>query len=394
VNYESQTKAGYLNRQYAKYGSTDPMFRYDPYIGANGRGADYQAFRMDSAHRITAPFMVKDVLSVVPRAGYRATWWSDSGDPDTLWRSASDEALYRGIAEVGVSFSARAHASLNENWQHIFEPYLDYSFQDAHFGEGDENRGYVFDNYDGSVDWLDQFGFEGRGLPHSWHGIRPGVRNYLRKKNENGTTSEFLATDIYAAIPFLDESYQKGKPLPGYPQKPEDGFYNRTDCVVPGFMMRFTPSNRMSFSSRTEYDIDTEKVAYADINMEHMISHDFRWNMGYIGRDHRLWDYLPSQRDRWNYQYSNIIRFGFEHTVCDWFAWSPFVRWDARRNELDETGVWFDYLLDCIGFRLSLNYVNGLRRIDGSKFDSDFNVVFAVYLRALGPGSMLDVGKF
>ena len=38
VNYESQTRAGYLNRQYAKYGSEDPMFRYLPTSGGTGAG--------------------------------------------------------------------------------------------------------------------------------------------------------------------------------------------------------------------------------------------------------------------------------------------------------------------------------------------------------------------
>lgn len=397
VNYESQTRAGYLNRQFAKYGTTDPMFRYDPYIGISGRGADYQAFRADSAHRVTMPFLIEDTLSIVPRAGYRATWWSDSGDPDSVWMSAADDAMYRGIAEVGATFSARAHAWLNEGWQHIFEPYLDYSFQDAHYGTGDENRHYVFDNYDGSVDWLDQFGFEGRGLPYSWHGVRPGIRNYLRKRGENGATKEILATDLYAAIPFRDEGYRKTgeeEYLPGYPRNNEEGFYNRNDCVVPGFMMRFTPSNRFSFTTRTEYDIDSEKVAYADVHTEYRVSHDFMWQFGYIGRDHRIWDYLPSNVDRWNYQYSNILRLGFEHVVCDWFAWSPFIRWDARCNELDETGAWFDFLTDCLGFRFTVNYENSIRRIDGSKHKSDFEVAFAIYLRTLGASSMLDMAKF
>ena len=395
VNYESQTRAGYLNRQAARYGSRNPMYAYNPYIGINGNGADYQAFRADSAHRITVPFMVDDVISIVPRAGYRATWWSDSGDAGSAWMNAADDAMFRGIAEIGATFSARAHKWMDNGWQHTFEPYLDYSFQDAHFSGGDENRHYVFDSYDSSVDWMDQFGFEGRGLPYSWHGVRPGLRNYLRKREENGTTREFLATDLYAAIPFMDESYRKaGDPLSGYPVERENGFYNRQDCVVPGFMLRFTPSNRFSFSSRTEYDIDREKVAYADLNMEHAVSHDFKWQMGYIGRDHRIWDYLPSNYDRWNYQYSNIIRLGFTHTVCDWFAWSPFIRWDARCNELDETGAWFDFLTDCLGFRFAVNYENGLRRIDGSKYKSDFEVAFAIYLRALSSSSLLDLAKF
>ena len=394
VNYESHTRAGYLNRQFAKYGSDDPMFRYVPYIGLDGRGADYQAFRADSSHRVSLPFMVGDILSLAPRAGYRATWWSDSGDPDRAWLSASGDPMYRGIAEVGITASARATAWIADDWQHVFEPYIDYSYQDVTFGTGKKNRNYIFDSYDGAIDWLDQFGFEGRGLPYNWHGIRPGIRNYLRKKDDNGTTRAVLDTDIYAAVPFEDESYWKRGYLAGYPKDRENGFYNRHDCVVPGFMMRFRPSNRFTFSSRTEYDIDDEKVAYADVNMRHQLTKEFSWYLGYIGRDHRLWDYLPSEYNRWNYQYSNIIRFGFQHQVCEWFEWSPFIRWDARRNELDETGVWFDFLTDCIGFRFSVNYENRIRRIDGSKQDSDLDFGFAIYLRALGAGSMLDLAKF
>ena len=390
----TQTRAGYLNRQYGKMGSTSPMFRYLPYIGLNGRGADYQAFRADSNHRLSLPFMLGDLFSFVPRAGYRATWWSDSGDPAKDYLNASGDAMYRGIAEVGLTASTRASAWLNDEWQHVFEPYLDYSFQDVNFGTGKRNRNYIFDNYDGSVDWLDQFGFEGRGLPYNWHGVRPGIRNYLRKHEENGTTRSILETDIYAAVPFEDESYIKRGTYAGYPKNPENGYYNRHDCVVPGLLLRFKPSNRFTFSSRTEYDIDDEKVAYADINMEHRITQDFSWNLGYIGRDHRIWDYLPSEFNRWNYQYSNIIRAGFRHQVCDWFEWSPFIRWDARCNELDEAGAWFDFLTDCLGFRFSVDYENAIRRVDGSKQKCDLDFGFAVYLRALGTGSMLDLAKF
>ena len=128
--------------------------------------------------------------------------------------------------------------------------------------------------------------------------------------------------------------------------------------------------------------------------MEHRITHDFSWTLGYIGRDHRIWDYLPSEFDRWNYQYSNIIRAGFRHQVCDWFEWSPYIRWDARCNELDETGLWFDFLTDCIGFRFSFSYESDIRRIDGSKQKSDVEFGFSIYLRALGASSMLDLAKF
>ena len=56
--------------------------------------------------------------------------------------------------------------------------------------------------------------------------------------------------------------------------------------------------------------------------------------------------------------------------------------------------MWFDFLTDCIGFRFSLSYENGIRRIDGSKQKSDVEFGFSIYLRALGASSMLDLAKF
>ena len=38
--------------------------------------------------------------------------------------------------------------------------------------------------------------------------------------------------------------------------------------------------------------------------------------------------------------------------------------------------------------------VNDFRRIDGSHHDDDVRVVFFIYLRAFGPNSMLDLGRF
>ena len=84
----------------------------------------------------------------------------------------------------------------------------------------------------------------------------------------------------------------------------------------------------------------------------------------------------------------------FTHDVCEWFAWSPYVRWDARCNELDETGAWFDLLTDCLGFRFFVVYENSFMRIDGSKYESDLNLAFAIYLRALGSSTMLEAAKF
>ena len=396
ANYESQTRAGYLNHDYARYGSHDPMFRYVPYLGESGRGADYQAFRMDTAHRVTAPFKLWDVLAVNPRAGYRGTYWSDSGSRSSDYLKASGDALFRHICEVGFTISARATGWLNDSWRHTFEPYIDYSYQNAQLSSGRSKRHYVFDNYDSSVDWLDQFGFEGRGLPTSWHGVRPGIRNVLQRTDEQNILRTILDWDVYAAIPFETMTPYRDGPLAGYPDTDEDPNYSRSGHrqAVPGTRIRWLPTRDITFFTRAEYDCENSKAAYADIFLRHRLTNTFAWHAGYIGRDHRIWNYLPSLYDRWNYEYSNVVQLGLEHTVCDWFAWSPYIRYDCRRNDLDEVGSWFDLMTDCIGYRFQFAHETSYTRVDGSKEECDNRFYFFIYLRALGPGSMLDLARF
>ena len=121
---------------------------------------------------------------------------------------------------------------------------------------------------------------------------------------------------------------------------------------------------------------------------------NFSWHVGYIGRDHRVWDYLPSYYDRYNYELSNIIELGFEHQVCDRFAWAPFIRYDCRKDELDEVGAWFDIMTDCLGFRVLAEYEDAYERIDGSKRRADTTIGFYIYLRSIGPNATLDLMKF
>lgn len=411
VNYESQTRAGYLNRDSARYGSAQTAFANFPYIGLDGRGADYQAFRADTEHRITAPMKFWDVLSVVPRASYRCTWWSDSGDHDTAYLTSSGDAVARHIFEIGATASARAKAWLNDDWRHTFEPYIDYSLQKANVSSSSRSRYYVFDSYDRSVEWLDQFGFEGRGLPYSWHGVRPGIRNLFQRRDDKGVLRTILDTDLYLAVPFEDEAYYAwdrraadgiSRTLRGRARDDEYGNYNRTECVVPGFRARYNFSRDISFSSRVEYDCEENRFAYADISLMHRITDDFTWFLSYTGRDYCIFDYLATESEqlangnteRWNWELDNVISVGFRHDVCDWLAWSPYVRFEARRSDVEEAGVWVDFLTDCLGYRVKLSHEDRFRRMDGSKSSSDDSITFYIYLRALGPGSVLDLMKF
>ena len=399
VNYESQTRAGYLNRNYAEYrGATDNMFRYVPYIGPDGRAADYQAFRADTSHRITAPFKLWDVLAVAPRATYHGTFWSDSGSRAALAEGrskASGDDIYRNIAEFGLTASARGSAWLSDAWRHTVEPYLDYSYQVVDTTSTRKRRTYVFDGYDGATEWLDQFGFEGRGLPYNWHGVRPGIRNIFQRTDEHGVPRTVFDADLYAAVPFASYSrYTRGSWMNGYAKDSDDPHYSHRDDIVPGLRLCYAPTKRVTFLARSEYDARNDKAAYSDLFMRHRITDNFSWHLGYIGRDHRTWEYVPSIYDRFNWAKSSIARIGFEHGICDWLAWGPYLRYDCRHGEVDEIGAWVDFMTDCLALRVQLEYENDYRRIDGSHHDDDVRVVIFIYLRAFGPNSMLDLARF
>lgn len=389
VNYESQTRAGWLNRQAAEYTDApwDSPFRYTP-----AKWASYQAARVDTNHRLTIPFKLWDTLAVVPRAGYRGTYYSDSGDTANF-DSASGNGLYRSIFEAGFTASARATGWISDNWRHVFEPYVDYSYQTVNIEEqGRGGRLYYFDSLDRSYDWLDQFGFDGRGLPTDWHGIRPGVRNSFQRRDDKGLLHTVLDIDTYAAVPFNTTRYGAD----GRPTSDEDANYSvRGDReVVPGTMIRFHPDDDTTLGARAEYDCENSKAAYADILWNQRLAKSFSYYASYIGRDHRLWDYSDTPLTEWNREKANMIELGFTHDICDSLGWSPFVRYDLRRNELDEVGSWFEYRLDCLAFRLTTSYISSFTRIDGSKRESDVRVGFFIYLRAFGPSSAIDFGRF
>ena len=395
VNYESQTRVGYYDRDYAKYGTsrTELPFRYAP-----GPWANYNAVRLDTYHRLTLPMMFADVLSAVPRFGLRGTWWSDTGrrsDPEMRAGSTGDDA-WRTIVEGGVTFAARGTGEVGDGMTHVVEPYFDMLAQEANVsGTEKGSRPYIFDSLDASQDWLDQFAGRSRNLPYSWYGVTPGLRNALRTTEEGGLSRTLLDLDVYCAVQFNDTDYTEGNRHHRLVRHVEDPNYGSDGAVaVPGVRVRWLPAKDVALSGRVEYNTESDELAYANVTWSQRVSDSFTYHVSYYGRDHRRWDYSSTaydpetmRSDDLNWAHYQFAEAGFEQEVCDAFAWSPYVRWDCREGEFDEVGAWFDLRTDCLGFRFSVSYENEYRRVDGSEHEKDWNFGFFVYLRALGPSS-------
>ena len=393
VNYESQTRVGYLDRDYAKYGNrnTPVQYRYRP-----GPWANYNAFRLDTYHRLTLPMKFADVLSVVPRFGLRGTYWSDTGymaAPDMRAGSTGDDA-WRTIVEGGVTFAARGTADVGDDMTHVVEPYFDMLAQEANVtGVKNSKRIYRFDSVDSSSDWLDQFAGRSRNLPYSWYGVTPGFRNTLRKTEEGGLSRMLVDLDVYCAVQFNDTSFTAGDKYHRLVKKLEDPNYREDGTMfVPGVRARWRPSKDTMLSTRFEYDTENDEFAYGSLNWSHRLADSFNYHVSYNGRNHRRWDYSSTAFDKetmrnedFNWAHFQFLEVGMEHELCDAIAWSPYVRWDCREGEFDEIGTWIDFRTDCLGFRFSVSYENDFKRVDGSSYDHDWNFGFFVYLRALGP---------
>ena len=351
LNYESQTRAGYLTREAARYDRALPEFMYYP-----GSWADYEVTRVDTAHRVTAPMKFGDVLSVVPRAGYRATWYSDS---------ESDSEISRHTADLGIELSTRATADFKNGYRHVIEPYLDYSYQPTHF-DIDEGRAYGFDRFDRSLSWFDQFGMDGTWLPYDWHGIRPGVRNLLQARDEKGMMRTVLDWDVYTAIQF--ES---------------DGPVSEEGLRMAGTKLIIAPNEALDIKAQAEWDTEEETCAYVDLSTFYKLNEKIRLGGGYLARDHQLYDYDVSPVLQWNRVEENLIYGGFTYDVNDTWSWSAYTRYDLRRNELDEIGGYIQYRLDCLVFQIRASYVNSFDRIDRvSEREDDFRIAVMMWLRA------------
>ena len=393
LNYESASRIGYLMRDYGHHGLAD---RESPFAAMPGRWADYETARLDTYHRITAPFKAfDDVLSVVPRLGYHGTLWNRSGSDNLTGWGETDDAgdLYRSILEGGVTFAARGSGWLDDGWRHTLEPYFDVLAQKAWL-EGAGNRPYVFDAIDAATMWEDQFAGRSRNLPFTYYGVTPGLRNVWEKADEKGNLRRILDLDAYVALQFNDTSY-RGTGGAHRLAKPGEPNYGSRDCrAIPGMRLKWDPAKDVSLLARVEYDAADNSVPLADAGLQHVVSDTFKYHVTYALRDYRMWDFSSTpydaarmENDNLNYARFQYVEAGFENQPLDWFAWSPFVRWDIRENELDSVGTWVDFLTDCLGFRFLVEYENDYERIDGHRHGDDWSFGFYIYLRAFGAGN-------
>jgi LPS-assembly protein len=194
--YEGGNTLSYLSRVYP---AGSPKERYD-------------SFRFDTRHMLYWPGRYFGFLSLIPRAGYRGTFYSDSlattivtnvvpitnelgqviGTTNRVEKIISDDsAVWRNLPELGAETSFKAYGELydgptgieeDEDLRHVIEPYADYTLRFEPNVKPEEL--WQFD----SIDRLDER-----------NDLRLGLRNYLQTKREY-RTHDLVFADVFTTL--------------------------------------------------------------------------------------------------------------------------------------------------------------------------------------------------
>lgn len=192
---------------------------------------DYQSLRFDSFHQFTYPQTYFGWLSVVPRVGFRATYYTESRDlgnvtfapntnpliPEFLISPptrdtplVSGGSLLRNVVNAGVESSfkisrtweqAQSRALGLDGLRHIVQPFLNYSYVN-----GDQlNPAEIlqFDRYIPSTRLrpIDFPQFTSIDSIDQWSILRLGVRNRLQTRRDDNTIN-WLELETYFDVNF------------------------------------------------------------------------------------------------------------------------------------------------------------------------------------------------
>ena len=135
----------------------------------------YDSARIDSANTLYLPQRY-GFLSLVPRASYRATYYSKT-------QAGSDELRHIPGAGIEASLQATKILSERERWygtglRHKIEPYTDYIYENTSVSA---NHLLQFDD-------IDEFGDENK--------VKLGLRNVLQTQRD-GRLARFIDLDLY-----------------------------------------------------------------------------------------------------------------------------------------------------------------------------------------------------
>ncbi|MFA5205129.1 MAG: putative LPS assembly protein LptD [Lentisphaeria bacterium] len=376
--YQSETTVANLHMSWRDYD-------YDRPDGEDGKPLaspdDYEATRIDTTHMFYAPFKLQDTVQIVPRAGVRATYYSQSSkkavttselnnnltadDPDNYKSTVpvtnyDDEGgeVTRITGEAGLEASTKFYRTWQKTkndyleingLRHVVQPYANYTY----VADPSENRDnlYFFDE----VDRLTEQNFVRTGVRQRWE-TRRSQRIYTLASLEN-----------YADFPFTKEDGAEELDGPGY-------FGTRAT---------FSPREYLKFHGHLLADMGENKVDGGRIGATYGDPKTVLWDVSYLYRD----QYTP----RTVYSMgSDLTSVGGDTIFPHAFDDGHFITLGSSFPINAKTAGRVEYRYDILGNRLAsqtyeisrdLHCWIGALRLEQNADDS-FNVMLIFYLKA------------
>jgi lipopolysaccharide assembly outer membrane protein LptD (OstA) len=334
---------------------------------------DYSVGRLDTSHMFYWPTRSFGFLNLMPRAGYRATLYSEtverhsvtqvvtvvttnmvtgaggvatpvlsSGSQTNVQETTTELGSdVRSLVELGLEASFRAFKVLSseENafgtgLRHVVEPYANYTFIPEPNLRPDNL--YQFD----SVDRVDKQST-----------VAMGVRNQFQTKHGSSVDS-IMDLDLFTTYDLEDDD---DTPFSVFGMKSEfhlaswcrlfmDGTYDSYDSEIDTFNTRVHLESGM-------WKADAEN----------------RYRLGDAARDDT----------------SNLLTANVSMAPSRKWEFGLYERYEIEESRLEEQGVFVTRTLDCLAFKVGGSYLPGQTRTDGSTQDDDFRVSFQMWLTAL-----------
>ena len=340
--YESENAFGYLGRVYPD-GSAEER---------------YNAFRFDTKHVVYWPTRHFGFLSLIPRAGYRGTYYSKTyhsayvtnvvvvtnelgeivGTTNEVTQLLADgESVWRSLPEVGAESSFKAFGDLydgptgieeDEDLRHVFEPYADYTLRFEPNVLPEEL--WQFD----SVDALDER-----------NDLRLGLRNYLQTRRGGGTHNLVYA-DVFTSLELAPDK-----------DAGEDTF------SALGFKTELRPWSWLSWDFDGTYDAQTNALESFSTQVEirdqdiFTLGMDYRYKLD--AREAVAGDLVVFPEARWSAR--------------------VYARMDLEENNLEEHSYYVIHRTRCLGLGLGVR----IRPNQGSEGEDDYTIWFRIWPLAI-----------
>jgi LPS-assembly protein len=246
--YESQSSFGHYNRLFAETNGPSPL--------------DFEGGRVDTFHQLSLPLNLFGWLNVVPRAGGRATYYTET----TSSAITTEEGL-RSVFNTGVAVSAKA----SRVWQgaqsrtfdvtglrHILQPQINYAYVPTPDRLPSELPQFDYELQSFFPLPIDFPNFNSIDAINGQNVVRLGLRNKLQTKRELGLEN-VVGWDV-----FIDWNLE-----------PEDG-ESRFSSLYSDLILR--PQSWLILQSQVQLDVETGRFQQARNTLA--LSPGTRWSWG------------------------------------------------------------------------------------------------------------------